>query len=81
MRYILAMFCPPLALLICGRPKQAATCAILFIAAIATAEMGVGLVFDVFLVIWATNAVGDEGASRETLAFKQTVRPILVARD
>ena len=81
MRYILAMFCPPLALLTCRRPTQAATCAILFIVAVATAEQGIGAVLDFFLILWATNAVGDENADREAQAFKETVNPIPIIRD
>ncbi len=81
MRYTLAMFCPPLAFWICRRPTQAAVSAILFILAIATAEQGIGAVLDFFLILWATNAVGDEAAGRETRAFTKTVKPIPIIRD
>ena len=82
MRYILAMFCPPLALLTSRRPWQAAVSAILFAVAIATAGYhGVGAVLDFFLILWASNAVGDEIAAREARDFIKTVKPIPVIRD
>jgi hypothetical protein len=81
MRYALAMFCPPLALMISRRPFQAIACAILFAAAIATARWGVGAFLDFFLILWATNAVGDEKAGREARAFIRTVKPIPIIHD
>jgi hypothetical protein len=82
MRYILAVFCPPLALLTTRRPWQAVVSAILFAIAIATAGFhGVGAVLDFFLILWASNAVGDEIAAREAREFIKTVKPIPVVRD
>ncbi len=81
MRYALAMFCPPLALLICRRPFQAIASAILFAVAIVTAHWGIGALLDFFLILWATNAVGDDQAGRESRAFIETVKPIPVIHD
>lgn len=82
MRYALAMFCPPLALLISHRPYQASIVGVLFTLAIATAGFyGIGAILDFFLILWATNAVGDDLAGREARAFIQTVKPIPVIHD
>jgi hypothetical protein len=81
MRYALAVVCPPLALMVCRRPNQAMASAILFALAIVTAAWGVGAAIDFFLILWATNAVGDEEASVEARAFIKTVKPIPVIRD
>ena len=82
MRYALAMFCPPLALLICHRPYQAIVAAILYTVAIATVSYyGLGAFLEFFLILWATNAVGDELAGREARAFIKTVKPIPVIHE
>ena len=81
MRYMLAVVCPPLALLTCRRPCQAIVSAILFALAIATARWGIGAFLDFFLILWATNAVGDEQAGREAQAFIKTVKPIPIIHD
>jgi hypothetical protein len=82
MRYALAMFCPPLALLICHRPYQAIFVGVLYAVAIATAGYyGIGAILDFFLILWATNAVGDEKAGQEARAFIKTVKPIPVIHD
>lgn len=80
MRYILAVFCPPLALLVCKRWFQATCSAILFAVAIASAPYGIGAVIDFFLILWAVNVVGDDKADREAQEFIKTVEPIPVIR-
>lgn len=82
MRYALAMFCPPLALLVSHRPCRAAVAAILFAVAIATVGYhGLGAFLDFFLILWATHAVGDETAGLEARAFIRTVKPIPVVHE
>jgi hypothetical protein len=76
MRYALAMICPPLALMTCHRSYQAILALILYIVAIFTARWGIGAFIEFFLILWATNAVGDEQAGREAQAFVKTVKPI-----
>jgi len=81
MRYALAMFCPPLALLISHRRYQAVAAAVLYAVAIVTARWGIGVLIEFFLILWATNAVGDEKAGREAQAFIKTVKPIPVIHE
>ena len=81
MRYILALFCPPLALMACRRWFQAAAAAILFALAVATARSGVGALVEFFLVLWAFRVVGEDGAAREARAFIRTVRPVRIRRE
>jgi hypothetical protein len=82
MRYALAMFCPPLALLISHRSYQAILAAVLYSVAIATVGYyGLGVFLEFFLVLWATHAVCDEQAGREARAFIKTVKPIPVIHE
>ncbi len=69
MRYTLAVICPPLAFVACGKRLRAAVAAVLFVAAVATARIGVGVAIDFLLVLWAFAAVGDHDAHREAVAF------------
>jgi len=68
MKYPLAVICPPLAFLACGKWFRAAVSAALFLAAIATARIGVGVALDFFLILWASNIVGEYQALREARA-------------
>lgn len=78
MRYILALICPPLALLIAHRPVQAAVALVLAAVGIATFWWGVGALILAGLIFWALNAVSDASAARETSRFIRTVKPIRV---
>jgi hypothetical protein len=80
MRYLLALICPPLALLTCKRWFQAIPSSILYALAIATAEYGVGAAIEFVLILWAFNVVGDEKARVESRAFINTVEPIPIIR-
>jgi len=80
MRYLLALICPPLALLTCKRWFQAIPCTILYALAIASARYGIGALIEFFLILWAFNVVGDEKAGVEARAFIRTVEPIPVIR-
>ncbi len=80
MRYALALICPPLALLVCKRWVGAIPAAILYLMAIATARYGIGALIEFFLVLWASNAVGDRDAAIEARAFVKDVLPIPIVR-
>ena len=76
MRYLVALFCPPLALLACGRSHQAIINLILCLVGVATARWGLGIIALMAAVMWAINAVGDDRASLRTDEFVRTVKPI-----
>jgi hypothetical protein len=80
MKYLLAVFCPPLAMLACRKWVQALTCAVPFVFAIAWAESALGPLVAFFLILWAFHVVGDHDAGIEARAFVQSVRPIPVRR-
>jgi len=80
MKYTLAVICPPLAFLACGKWFRAAVSAALFLVAIATARIGVGVALDFFLILWAFAAVGDHDAHREAVAFIGASTPHPAAR-
>lgn len=80
MRYVLALICPPLAFLACKKWARAIPAAALFGLAVVTARYGVGALLELFLVMWAFHAVGDEAANREVRAFVKTVEPIPIIR-
>jgi len=80
MRYLLALLCPPLALLACKKRFQAIPSAVFYGLAIATARYGVGALIEFFLMLWAIRAVGDRDADRESRAFIGTVEPIPIVR-
>ncbi len=76
MRYLLALVCPPVAVLVCKKWFQAIFCGLLFALAIASAKYGVGAVIEFFLILWAFHVVGDSKAAVETQIFVDTVEPI-----
>ena len=80
MRYLLALVCPPLALLACRKWIQAIPATFLFGLALATAQSGVGAFIDFVVILWAFYAVGDEDARREARAFIKTVQRIPIVR-
>jgi hypothetical protein len=80
MQYLIAVICPPLALLSSRRWFQAIPCTLLYGLAIAWMESGVGALIDFFLILWAFRVVGERNAEVETQAFVRTVEPIPVIR-
>ena len=76
MLYLLAVFCPPLALLACRKWFQAIPSAVLYALAIFTARYGIGAVIDFCLILWAFRVVGDSQAEVEAQVFSKTVKPI-----
>jgi hypothetical protein len=80
MRYVLALICPPLALLACRKWFQAIPAAVLYGLAIVTARYGVGALIEFFLILWAFRAVSDCVANLEARTFTETVKPIPIIR-
>ncbi|WP_435017443.1 hypothetical protein TA3x_005050 [Tundrisphaera sp. TA3] len=73
MRYFFAVVCPPLAFLSCGRWFRAAVASVFFALAIATMHMGLGVLIEFFLILWAIGSVGDENARLISQGFVATV--------
>ena len=80
MRYLLALICPPVALLACRRYGQAAVVAALYLGGFASLHWGVGFLLLFICMLWAANAVGDERAAAESARFIRTIRPIRAYR-
>jgi hypothetical protein len=80
MRYLTAVICPPLALLLCRRWFQAIPSALLYALAMDWMESGVGALIAFFLILWAFRIVGERNAEIESKAFIATVEPIPVVR-
>jgi hypothetical protein len=80
MCYLLALICPPLALLACKRWIQAIPAAVLYGLAIVSARYGAGALIEFFLILWAFRAVSDTVADREARTFAKTVKPIPIIR-
>jgi hypothetical protein len=80
MRYLTAVLCPPLALLLCRRWFQAVPSILLYALAIDWMDSGVGALIDFFLILWAFRVVGERSAELEARAFIRTVEPIPIIR-
>lgn len=80
MRYLLALVCPPAALLACRRPRQAAFVLILCLTGVASWRWGIGVLLLFWAVLWAVNAVGDDRAAHISARFVRSVKPIRPAR-
>ncbi len=80
MRYLLALLCPPAALLACRRPRQAMAALILWLVGLASIGWGVGVVILFGCILWAANAVGDHRAAIDAARFIRTVKPIRTVR-
>ena len=76
MRYLLALVCPPLGLLMSGRPRQAVANLILCLFGVATVRWGLGIIALAGAAMWAIHAVADDRAAFETNQFIRTVKPI-----
>ena len=81
MRYLLALICPPAALLACHRPWQSLVVLLLWVVGLATTGWGVGLLLLFASILWASNGVGDERAAQESARFVRSVTPIPTVRD
>ncbi len=81
MRYLLALVCPPLALLVCRRRGQALICSGLCLAGLVSARWGPGVLLLFGCILWAVNAVGDDRAAAVSDRFIRAVKPIPMTRD
>ena len=80
MRYLLALVCPPAALLACHRPWQAGVVLLLCLAGLASWGWGVGILLLCWAILWAANGVGDDRAAAASKQFIRAVRPVRSAR-
>lgn len=69
MTYLIALLCPPLALVLVGRPLRAVLATMLLVLAAVTWTTGLGLVLAALTMIGACRAVGDSRAKRELDGF------------
>jgi len=74
MKYALAVFCPPYALLDCGKTRQAAIG--LFLLGVAISGGNVGVLIGLFFlqILWAWAVVCNQDAQQEALEFIRAVR-------
>jgi predicted anti-sigma-YlaC factor YlaD len=74
MRYVIALFCPPLAMARARRPFQAlaATVILVLAAALWPAVGALGLIG--LTMLWACNVTGDQYAAEELEAFTAEMR-------
>ncbi len=80
MKYALAIFCPPYALWVCGRPWQAAFGLILLAAGISDGNVGILIGIFFLETLWAWAAVGHRDAHEEAQDFVRAVRLHQAAR-
>ena len=69
MRYILALFCPPLAMVRSGKPIRAIASTVLLILAALTWTSGLGMIPAALSMIWACRTVGETYATEELEGF------------
>ncbi len=69
MTYLIALLCPPLALVLVGRPLRAILATILLVLAALTWTSGLGVLLAALTMIGACRAVGDTRAKRELDGF------------
>ena len=80
LRYLFALICPPMALLLCHRGWQASFALILCLLGLASVRWGVGILVLFGCILWAVNAVGDDRAAAVSARFVWTVKPIRTIR-
>lgn len=73
MRYLLAVFVPPLAVLLCGKPIQAVINAILFVAGIPLSVAGIGIGMILAAIVHAILVVNARLADNRN---KQLIRAV-----
>ena len=81
MRYLLALICPPAALLACHRPVQAWITGLLGLVGIMLGSWGAALLVWFGCILWAMTAVGDDRAAQDSAQFIRSVKPIPTVRD
>ncbi len=81
MRYLLALVCPPVALLAGGRRWQAVLALVIDLIGLATIRWGVGYLAICGCILWAMNMVSEDLARTETDQFVRSVKPIKMFRN
>lgn len=76
MRYLIALICPPLALVLSRRWVAAGVVLGLFGWGLLTFRDGWGTVPLLVAILWAIHAVGDADADAESRRFVRSVRPL-----
>jgi hypothetical protein len=69
MRYMIALFCPPLAMVRSGKPGRALAVIGLLILAAITWSTGLGAIPAAFAMLWAIRTVGELEADEELAGF------------
>jgi uncharacterized membrane protein YvlD (DUF360 family) len=69
MTYLIALFCPPLAFALVGRPVRAILAVLLLALAALTWTTMFGLMLAALTILWACRVVGDRRAERELDGF------------
>ena len=69
MKYLIALICPPLALLLVHRPLRALVATFLLVVAILLWSTGLGAVLVAGVILWATRVVGSVAADEELAGF------------
>ena len=76
MRYLIAVVCPPLALVLSRRWLAAGVVLGLFGLGVLSLRDGWGVVPLFVAILWAIHAVGDAAAGDESRRFVRSVRPL-----
>ena len=74
MKYVFALVCPPLAILLSRKPVQALGSLVLCFLAVATWSLGVGGILAAITVMWALRVAGEAGANAEVDRFMADFR-------
>ncbi len=69
MKYLMALFCPPLAMARSGKPNQAIAATIILILAVFLWKSGLGVIMAALTMMWASRVVGDRYATDELEEF------------
>jgi hypothetical protein len=78
MTYLIALFCPPLAFALVGRPVRAILATLLLALAALTWNTMFGLLLAALTILWACRVVGDWRAERELDGFLEVFRETTV---
>jgi hypothetical protein len=70
--YLIALLCPPLALVLIGRPVRAVAATAILGVALAIWPSTAALILAALTILWACQAVGDSRAKRELDSFLES---------
>ncbi len=74
MRYLIALFCPPLAMAWSGKPRQSIVAAMTLIIAAMTWTTGLGVLLVAFTMLWGCRVAGEHYADDELEGFLHLVQ-------